>query len=139
VPLATLTTSTIKREEMGNATGLFNMLRNIGGSIGIAMASTALIRRAAFYQTQIGAHVSASDPVWQQRSRGMALYLGHHVGPANGRGGAMGLMYGMLQQQAALRAYVDVFRWTALLAFFCAGAVWLFKKPAHLEQAEGAH
>jgi hypothetical protein len=49
------------------------------------------------------------------------MYLGHQMGPANGRGGAMGLMYGMLQQQAALRSYVDVFRWTALLAFFCAG------------------
>ncbi|KAA6461306.1 DHA2 family efflux MFS transporter permease subunit [Acidobacteria bacterium AB60] len=133
VPLATLATSTLTREEMGNATGLFNMLRNIGGSIGIAMASTALIRRAAFYQTEIGARVSASNPMWQQRSQALSLYLGHHVGAANARGGAMGLMYGRLLQQSALRAYVDVFRWTALLAFFCAAAVWLFKKPAHLE------
>lgn len=44
---------------MGNATGLFNMLRNIGGSIGIAISSTALIRRAAFYLTETGAHLSA--------------------------------------------------------------------------------
>ncbi len=140
VPLATLSTSTLTREEMGNATGLFNMLRNIGGSIGIAMAATALIRRAAFYQTQIGARVSASDPAWQQKSRAVAMYLGHQVGPANGRGGAMGLMYGMLQQQAALRSYVDVFRWTALLAFFCAGAVWLFRKPEkHVEPPVRAH
>src|SRR6266567_1909177 len=140
VPLATLSTSTLTREEMGNATGLFNMLRNIGGSIGIAMAATALIRRAAFYQTQIGAHVSASDPAWQQKSRAVAMYLGHQVGPANGRGGAMGLMYGMLQQQAALRSYVDVFRWTALLAFFCAGAVWLFRKPEkHVEPPARTH
>ena len=58
VPLATMTTSTLSREEMGNATGLFNMLRNIGGSIGIAMATTALIRRAAFHQTEIGAHIT---------------------------------------------------------------------------------
>jgi len=140
VPLATLSTSTLSREEMGNATGLFNMLRNIGGSIGIAMASTALIRRAAFYQTEIGAHVGASSPAWQEKSRAVAMYLGHRVGPANGMGGARGLMYGMLQQQAALRSYVDVFRWTALLAFFCAGAVWLFKKPMkHVEPPVGAH
>jgi DHA2 family multidrug resistance protein len=138
VPLATLSTSTLSREEMGNATGLFNMLRNIGGSIGIAMASTALIRRAAFYQTEIGAHVTASDPVWQMRSRSITMYVGHLVGPANGRGGAMGLLYGSLQQQAALRSYVDVFRWTALLAFFCAGAVWLFKKPEHMETPPGS-
>jgi len=41
----------------------------------------------------------------------------------------MELLYGLLEQQAALKAYIDVFRWTALLAFFCAAASWLFKKP----------
>ncbi len=140
VPLATMTTSTIPREEMGNATGLFNMLRNIGGSIGIAMAPTALIRRADFYQTEIGAHITASSPALQQHARALSLYLGHQVGMTNSRAGAMGLMYDLMQQQAALRAYVDVFRWTALLAFFCAAAVWLFKKPTkHVAPPPGAH
>ena len=140
VPLATLTTATIKREEMGNATGLFNMLRNIGGSIGIAMATTALIRRAAYYQTQIGAHITPSDAEFQQKSQMAARYLGQHLGHAAGRPGALGLLYGLMQQQAALRAYVDVFRWTALLAFFCAGAVWLFRKPPeHAEAPAGTH
>lgn len=140
VPLATLTTSTIPREEMGNATGLFNMLRNIGGSIGIAMASTALIRRAAFYQTEIGSHLDANNPVIQQKGALLGRYLAFRFGPAAGRPGAMGVMYGMLQRQAALRAYVDVFRWTALLAFFCAIAVWLFRKPPkHAAPPPGAH
>lgn len=140
VPLATMTTSTISREEMGNATGLFNMLRNIGGSIGIAMASTALIRRAAFYQTEIGAHVSQNDAIVQQRATQMGHYLAHHLGNGAARPGAMGLMYGMLERQSALRAYVDVFRWTALLAFFCALAVWLFKKPPKgVKAPAGAH
>jgi len=140
VPLATLSTATIKREDMGNATGLFNMLRNIGGSIGIAMATTAIIRRSAYYQTQIGAHISASDPVFQQKSQLAARYLGQHLGRAAGRPGAMGLLYGMMQQQAALRAYVDVFRWTALLAFFCAAAVWFFRKPEKQSEAPpGVH
>jgi DHA2 family multidrug resistance protein len=129
VPLANLTTATIPREEMGNATGLFNMLRNIGGSIGIAMATTAIIRRAAYYQTVIGAHVTSSDAVFQQKSQMAARYLGQHLGPAAARPGALGMLYKLMQQQAAMRAYVDVFRWTALLAFFCAGAVWLFRKP----------
>ena len=140
VPLATLSTATISREEMGNATGLFNMLRNIGGSIGIAMATTAIIRRAAYYQTEIGAHVTATDPALQQKSQMIAGYLGQHLGRAAGRPEAMGLLYGLMQQQSALRAYVDVFRWTALLAFFCAGAVWLFRKPPeHHELPEGVH
>jgi DHA2 family multidrug resistance protein len=129
VPLATLSTSTLSREEMGNATGLFNMLRNIGGSIGIAMATTALIRRAAQHQNDIGANLSWGNPVLQQKTQAIGAYLAHRLGPAAARPGSLGLMYGLLQQQAALKSYVDVFRWTALLAFFCAGAVWLFRKP----------
>jgi MFS transporter, DHA2 family, multidrug resistance protein len=129
VPLATTTTSTIRREEMGAATGLFNMLRNIGGSVGIAMATTALIRRADLHQTEIGANLTASSAVLQQKSTLMSAYLGHYLGRAQGRPGAMGLVYGQMLQQSALMAYVDVFRWTAVLAFFCAGAVWLFRKP----------
>jgi DHA2 family multidrug resistance protein len=129
VPLATMTTSTLSNQEMGNATGLFNMLRNIGGSIGISMATTALIRRADLHQTEIGANLGPSSSVLQQKSAAIAGYLGHRLGPAAGRPGSMGFIYGLMQQQSVLMAYVDVFRWTALLAFFCAGAVWLFKKP----------
>jgi DHA2 family multidrug resistance protein len=140
VPLATLATSTIPREEMGNATGLFNMLRNIGGSIGIAVATTALIRRAALHQTELGAHLGSSNAILQQKSAAMASYIGHHIGPAQGRPGAFGLIYKLMFQQSVLMAYVDVFRWTALLAFFCAGAVWLFKKPVgHTAPPPGAH
>jgi MFS transporter, DHA2 family, multidrug resistance protein len=129
VPLATMATSTIPREEMGNATGLFNMLRNIGGSIGISMATTALIRRAALHQNEIGANLSPANPVLQQKSAAIAGFLAHRIGPAQARPGSFGLLYGLMEQQSALMAYVDVFRWTALLAFFCAGAAWLFKKP----------
>ena len=140
VPLATMSTSTISRDAMGNATGLFNMLRNIGGSIGIAMATTALIRRAALHQTEIGANLTPSTMALQQKSAAIAMYLGHRIGPAQARPGAFGLMYGLLQQQSALMAYVDVFRWTAVLALICAAATWLFKKPAkHAAPPPGAH
>jgi DHA2 family multidrug resistance protein len=135
-----MTTATLSREEMGNATGLFNMLRNIGGSIGIAMATTAIIRRAALHQTEIGANLAGSSMILQQKTRAMALYLSHELGPASARPGSMGLVYQLMEQQSALMAYVDVFRWTALLAFFCALAVWLFRKPpAHAKAPEGVH
>jgi DHA2 family multidrug resistance protein len=130
VPLATMTTSTISRNEMGNATGLFNMLRNIGGSIGIAMATTALIRRSALHQSYLGANLSPNSQNLQRNSAAIAGYLAHRLGPAQARPGSFGVIYNLMQQQSALLAYIDVFRWTAVLAFFCAGAVWLFKKPA---------
>ncbi|MDE3163564.1 MAG: DHA2 family efflux MFS transporter permease subunit, partial [Acidobacteriota bacterium] len=140
VPLATMTTSTIPREEMGNATGLFNMLRNIGGSVGIAMATTALIRRADLHQTYLSAHLTPSDPELQQKAAMSAAYLSHYLGRAQARPGSLGIFYRLMGQQSALLAYVDVFRWTALLAFFCAAAVWLFRKPSrHAAPPPGAH
>jgi DHA2 family multidrug resistance protein len=140
VPLSTMMMATIPNNEMGNATGLGNMLRNIGGSIGISMATTALIRRAAMHQTEIGANLGSSNFVLQQKSAAIAGYLGHRLGPAAGRPGSFGLVYGLMQQQSALLAYVDVFRWTAVLAFICAAAAWLFKKPAkHPPLPPGMH
>jgi MFS transporter, DHA2 family, multidrug resistance protein len=70
----------------------------------------------------------------------MSSYLGRHLGHAAARPGTMAMLYGLLQQQAALRSYVDIFRWTALLAFICAGAVWFFEKPPKNRKApEGIH
>jgi DHA2 family multidrug resistance protein len=135
-----MATSTIPREEMGNATGLFNMLRNIGGSIGISMATTALIRRSAFHQTNLGANLSPTNLMLQQKSAQIAGYLGHRIGAPGARPGSFGLLYSLMQQQSALLAYIDVFRWTAVLAFVCAIATWLFKKPArHAAPPPGAH
>jgi MFS transporter, DHA2 family, multidrug resistance protein len=140
VPLATLATATVSNQEMGNATGLFNMLRNIGGSAGISMATTFLVRRAALHQTEIGSNVTASAPMWQMRSSMIARYLGHQLGPASARPGSAGLVYQLLLQQSSLWAYIDIFRYTAVLAFICAVAVWLFKKPPkHAKMAEGVH
>lgn len=140
VPLATVTTMTIPNREMGNATGLFNMLRNIGGSVGIAMATTALTRRADLHQVNLTQHLTPSSPALQERSAALAMYLSRHFGVADARPGSYGMVYGQLLQQASLLAYVDVFRWIALLAVFCAAAVWLFEKPPkHLKAAEGAH
>ena len=140
VPLATMTVSTIPVQEMGNATGLFNMLRNIGGSIGISIATTALVRRAALHQNDLSAKLTPSTAVLQQRSAAMTAYLAHQVGPHNARGGAFGLLYDQLLQQAALLSYVDIFRWTAVLAFFCAVVTWLFRKqPKHAAPPPGAH
>ncbi|MGA2571497.1 MAG: MFS transporter, partial [Terracidiphilus sp.] len=129
VPMSTMMIATIDNKDMGAATGLGNMLRNIGGSIGIAMATTALIRRSALHQATLAANLTPTGAVLQQKSALIASYLGHRMGPPAARPGSIGLLYMLMQQQAGLLAYVDVFRWTAVLAFICAGAAWFFKKP----------
>ena len=54
VPLTTVTMDQIPKEETGNATSLFNLMRNIGGSMGIAAATTMISRRGQFYTNRLG-------------------------------------------------------------------------------------
>ena len=109
--------STVSNEQMGNATGIFNLLRNIGGSIGISLAATMLTRRMSFHQTRI-AGAGAPDGIWfEQHARAMAAYFGRQLGHAQGQPAALAVMYMQLQRQALLWGFVDIFRWTALVAF----------------------
>jgi DHA2 family multidrug resistance protein len=74
VPLIALTMSRVSQEKMGNATGIFNLLRNLGGSFGIAVATTLLARREQFHQSRLVEHVTAlSLPLqnWVRRAGGM--------------------------------------------------------------------
>ena len=81
VPIASVGTATLSNREMGNATGIFNLMRNIGGSIGISMAQTALVRRADFHQARIAATVPQSGYWFQQHMASMSQYFAHFLGP----------------------------------------------------------
>jgi DHA2 family multidrug resistance protein len=128
VPMSTMMMVTIPRQKMGNATGLSNMLRNIGGSIGIAMATTALVRRSALHQSMLASNLPDSNLFLQQQIRGIGVWVGHNLGVTAGQPGAVGTIYSAMLRQSALLSYVDVFRWTALLAILCVPVVWTFKK-----------
>jgi DHA2 family multidrug resistance protein len=70
VSLTTLTMSRISQEKMGNATGIFNLMRNLGGSFGIATATTLLARRAQLHQGRLVEHLTPLNlpfQAWQHR------------------------------------------------------------------------
>lgn len=127
IPLATLTMGTLSREEMGNATGLFNLMRNIGGGIGIAMTSTMLSRFAQVHQATMVSHLTPYDPAYQ-----MFFYKIQSLLAGVGMGGnplmAYAAVYRELIRQATLWAFVDNFRWLGLISFICAPSVFLFRK-----------
>ncbi|HET7348394.1 MAG TPA: MFS transporter, partial [Acidobacteriaceae bacterium] len=131
VPIGYMATSSISNEQMGNATGIFNLLRNIGGSIGISMATTMLARRAAYHQSVIAAAVPQTGHEFQTHLWGLTGYLSRQMGHAGGHPAALAAMYMHLQRQAVLWAFVDVFRWTALVTFAAGCMVWLFRKVTH--------
>ena len=63
VPLTTLAMGRLRKQEMGNAAGIYNLVRNVGGSIGIAALTTAIVRGTQTHQSYLGAHLTASSPV----------------------------------------------------------------------------
>jgi DHA2 family multidrug resistance protein len=131
VPIASTATSTLSNEQMGNGSCVFNLLRNIGGSIGISTAQTFLVRRTNFHEVQLAADLPRSGYLFQQQVQQTGVYLGRQLGPAAGRPGALGLIYRNLERQALLLSFIDVLRWTAVVAFASAAMVWLFRRISH--------
>lgn len=117
VSLTTLTMSRISQEKMGNATGLFNLMRNLGGSFGIATATTLLSRRAQFHQTHLVEHLtplSLPFQEWQQRMSQIfpTLTPDWHFWEAPQ---AMAALYQEVQRQAQMLAFCDDYWFFTLL------------------------
>jgi len=112
IPLTTLTLSHIPKENMTEATSLYNLLRNLGGSVGIAMTTTLLSRRAQFHQTRLVEHLSPLDPGYVISHDRLASVLSAKGLPA---AGADGLMYRELIRQSTTLAFTDAFLVICLL------------------------
>ncbi|HUN55252.1 MAG TPA: DHA2 family efflux MFS transporter permease subunit [Smithella sp.] len=105
VPLSILSFTGISNEKMGNATALWNLLRNIGGSIGIALIMTFLSRGAQIHQQYLVDHMTLLDKGYNQTLARLTPLFDTR-GYA---GGAEGTIYGQLVSQATMLSFVDVF------------------------------
>ena len=139
VPINTAAYGTLRNDQIGNASGLFNLMRNVGGSVGISLATTLLVRRADVHQNEIVNHVPQTGLGFQNSVQGAQHFLNGHFGPANSAAGAQASLYGQLLHQASTWAFVDVFRWLSLLSGACVIVVWFFKKVKPGRGPAGAH
>ena len=130
VPLTTVAMDPIPREKMGNATSLFNLMRNIGGSIGIATTGTMLARDSRATTMLLGSNVTAYDPATQsliaQMTAGFMAAGADSVTAANR---AYAALAGMVQRQAAMVAFVGIFQLLAILFIALVPLVLLMKRP----------
>jgi DHA2 family multidrug resistance protein len=110
VPLTILALSSISKEEMGNATSIFNLQRNLAGSSGVAILTTILARRAQFHQAHIVEHLNPFD-------RNFQLAVPQITQKLQDRGfisiphdkGALSSIYGRVIDQATMMSFNDVF------------------------------
>ena len=81
VPLVTVAMGKLDNEQVGNAAGLYNLLRNVGGSIGISVVNTLLVRRAQVHQSEIVHSISPGSPCVQQALRSTTRLMQAHADP----------------------------------------------------------
>ncbi len=109
VPLAAATYVNVRKEDMGNATGIFNLLRNLGGSIGVALATTILSQRSQFHQTSLVGHLTPFRPAFQIRMQQL-LHLSRQGGTLTTQNKSLfALIYSQLLRQASMLGFNDTF------------------------------
>jgi MFS transporter, DHA2 family, multidrug resistance protein len=142
VPLTTITMDPIPKQEMGNATSLFNLMRNIGGSMGIAVSATLLSRHRQMHTNILGAHVNPYDLQTQNRLRQLqAAMMAQGSDATTAARRAAALMFYTVERQAAMLSFIDVFRLLGIVFLFTLPLVMLMRSPRVGKQGEspGVH
>ena len=129
VPLTTITLATIPREEMGNATGMYNLMRNIGGSFGIAIAATVLARDSQFFQTQLTSRINSFGAKFTMTLGQLkAALISRGVDSFTAEQQATAMIYNNVRRHAAMLSYNHIF-WYVGIAFIAIIPLLPLKRP----------
>src|SRR5580765_7624521 len=140
VPLTTVSMDPIPRERMGNATSLFNLMRNIGGSVGIAATGTMLARHGQSTTALLGANVTPFNPAAQTtlaQMKNAFIAAGADAVTATNR--AYAALFGVVQRQATMMSFVTIFQLLGVMFFALVPLVLLMKRPKAGGHVEAAH
>jgi DHA2 family multidrug resistance protein len=130
VPIQTMCYVGIPPGKNNNVSGMTNLARNIGGSVGISLVTTLLARRGQFHQDRLAAHTSQYDPAFQANVAGLVQTFkaaGYDLLQATQM--AYGRIYGAMQAQANMLAYIDTIWLFAIAALLMAPLAFLMKRP----------
>jgi DHA2 family multidrug resistance protein len=131
VPLTTISMDPIPRERMGNATSLFNLMRNLGGGIGIASTSTMLARRSQSTAAILGANVTAYSPAARSSFAGAReAFIRGGSDPTTATARAYAAVSGMVHRQATMVAFVEIFTLLGVIFIGLVPLVFIMKRPS---------
>ncbi|HXR46050.1 MAG TPA: DHA2 family efflux MFS transporter permease subunit [Candidatus Limnocylindrales bacterium] len=128
VPLTTAAVGHLPQAQMGNATGLYNLMRNLGGSVGIAFVTTMIQRGAQTHQALMAGHLTTTSPALHYHLAVLQHALVRHTDSVTAANQAYGRIYQTLDRQAHLWAFADNFRLFGWLALGCLPLIFLFKR-----------
>jgi MFS transporter, DHA2 family, multidrug resistance protein len=131
IPINTAAYQGVPAAKNANASAIINMMRNIGGSVGIALMTTFLARREQYHQNMLVEHVTPySAQTSRMLQRLQQVYLGAHASAADALHHAQAQVYAMVQTQAAVLSYIDAFWVMGALLFAMLPLLLLLRKPA---------
>jgi DHA2 family multidrug resistance protein len=139
-PLSAVATAGIEAENAGSASGLFNMMRNLGGAVGIAMLQTFLTKREQYHSNVLMQSVSLLDQATRSRIEALTQYFINHgvIDHADASQRAVVAIGHIVQKQAFILAFSDTFFLQGAALIVALMAALLLKKPDHLATG-GAH
>jgi DHA2 family multidrug resistance protein len=139
-PLSAIATAGIEKENAGSASALFNMTRNLGGAVGIAVLQTFLTRREQFHSNVLTQSVSLFEPATRARIQDLTRYFQAHglADPSAAMHQALVAIGRIVRRQAYVMAFSDTFYFLGMALVLALAASLLLKRPHHLE-AGGAH
>jgi len=132
IPLTTLTLSSIPKPQMGNATSIYNLLRNLGGSIGVAFSTTMFARRGQFHQSHLMEHLTWFDRGFSDAvAWGRAMLPGRGIPESAAEGASMKMIYGQAIRQATAMGFNDAFLILSVLMACVLPLILLMRRPDH--------
>jgi len=130
----------IAPKDMPSASSLFNMTRNLGGSVGIALLATSLTNREHFHSARIGEAVSSYAPATQERLEQMTqAFIASGIDPATAASQAIAALDRIVRRESYVMAYNDGFWIVGLILISCIAVVWLADKVKSPGGAGGGH
>ncbi|GAB7080159.1 DHA2 family efflux MFS transporter permease subunit [Megalodesulfovibrio paquesii] len=139
VPLSTVSMGGLPVEQMGHASGIYNLMRNLGGSVGISVVTTMLSRGAQRHQALLSHNYSATDSQFQEFFTHLVQYFSQHTHLVQAKLQAMAVLQSLLVQQATLLAYIECFQFLALTSAICVPGALLLRRARRGAAPVAAH
>jgi DHA2 family multidrug resistance protein len=138
VPINTISYADMPPQASNQVSAMINLMRNLGGSIGISVVTTLLARRTQLHQVYLVHNIQTGNYRFENTLASLTTRLSPHLGEVEARRQAYGRIYAELGRQATMLAYIDTFHIMAVLCLAATGLL-LFAKRNRPGAAPVAH
>jgi len=128
IPVTTLSLSTLRGQQIGQGAAFTGMMRQLGGSFGIALITTFMTRQNALHRSDMIEHINPNNPLFQQKFQGLVANFMHHgMAPNAAKAAAMQAIDSSVMGQVSVLSYMDVFLYIGIMFLICVPFILMIK------------